>query len=451
MGKQLWINDRSFPRGSDAQPRRRGVWRFCPSSWEVGAPRRERSMIGINGALRPEVRHAGGAIGAASCAPRDQRCRAGKGGAVTTREVVFVALVFALSRMLIFSAMAVSPRVITPVTPQRWSLEEPLLRPLFRWDAGWYLSIAQQGYAYNGNPAQQQNIVFLPLYPLTCRLCHLATRLSIPWCAVLLSNLAFLLALALLYRLTTKELGPRVARHTVLLLAFFPASLFFSNMYTESFYLALSLLAYASFRQQRWLLGGLWAGLASATRVPGILLLVPLLCESLPRLHDRRGWWRVLLASGLAGSGLAGFMLYEGVAFGDPLANFRVQAQAWGRTFAGPLRSLAGGLRRTVAAQWSPLPFDAWLGVLFLALVGLLPGYLPISYALYTLLGIAMPLCTKAGLFGLTRYLNVLFPGFIALGLLAQHARGLFWALLSVFAVTLILFSMRYAQAHLVE
>jgi Mannosyltransferase (PIG-V) len=358
--------------------------------------------------------------------------------------------VFAFSRLVVFAAIAVSPWVIPPAPP-RWDLDSPLLRPLFRWDAGWYLNIAQHGYSYNGNPAQQQNIVFLPLYPLTCRLCHLVTGISISVCAVLLSNLAFLIALAVLYILTAAELGPAVARCTVLLLAFFPASLFFSTMYTESFYLALSLLAYASFRQQRWLSGGLWAGLASATRVPGILLLVVLVCENLPRLRDRRVWWRVLPAGMLAASGLTGFMLYEWFAFGDPLANFRVQGQAWGREFAWPLRSLAGGLRRTVATHWSPLAFDAWLGLLFLALVGILPRHLPISYTVYTAAGLVLPLCTKVGLFGLTRYLAVLFPGFMALGIIGQRSRGLFWALLSVFTVTLVIFSMRYAQWHWVE
>jgi hypothetical protein len=42
----------------------------------------------------------------------------------------------------------------------------------------------------------------------------------------------------------------------------------------------------------------------------------------------RRQWGRLLLACGLAGSGLAGFMLYEWVAFGDPLAHVRLQVQA---------------------------------------------------------------------------------------------------------------------------
>jgi hypothetical protein len=380
--------------------------------------------------------------------PRRGCLHAGGGREPPSFPTGFIALVFVLSRLVVVAALAVSPWVVPPAVPQTWNLEDPLLRPLFRWDAGWYLNIAQHGYTYNGNPNQEQNIVFLPLYPLTCRLCHLGTGLSIPWCAVLLSHLAFLLALALLYTLTTRELGPAVARRAVLLLAFFPASLFFSTMYTEAFYLAFSLLAFSAFRQQQWVRGGLWAGLASATRLPGILLILPLCCEALPRLKDGRQWGRVLVASALAGGGLVGFLGYEWFAFGDPLANFRVQGQAWGRRWGWPLRSLVGGLLKTGRASWSPAPVDAWLGVLFIALVGVLPRHLPSSYAVYTGASLAMAICTKVGIWSLTRYLAVLFPGFMGLGLIGQRSRPLFWALLGVFILTLVVFTMRYAQWH---
>jgi hypothetical protein len=367
----------------------------------------------MNGGDAQEPAHASHRPGS----PRHGCLHAGGGREPPSFPTGFIALVFVLSRLVVVAALAVSPRVVPPAVPQTWNLEDPLLHPLFRWDAGWYLNIAQHGYAYNGNPDQEQNI-------------------------------AFLLALALLYTLTTRELGPAVARRAVLLLAFFPASLFFSTMYTEAFYLAFSLLAFSAFRQQQWVRGGLWAGLASATRVPGILLILPLCCEALPRLKDGRQWGRVLVASVLASGGLVGFLGYEWLAFGEPLANFRVQGQAWGRRWGWPLRSLVGGLLKTGRASWSPAPVNAWLGVLFIALVGVLPRHLPSSYAVYTGASLAMAICTKAGIWSLTRYLAVLFPGFMALGLIGQRSRPLFWALLGVFILTLVVFTMRYAQWH---
>jgi len=193
---------------------------------------------------------------------------------IKTRQTVFVFLVFFLSRIVIFSAMAMSPWFITPATgPAFWNLDNPILRPLFRWDTGWYMSIANEGYSYDGNPRRQQNIAFFPIYPLTCRLCRTVTGLSIPTCAVLLSNIAFLIGLAALFSLITWEVGSDVARSAILLLAFFPASFFFSTMYAESFFLLFSVLAFTAFRRQKLIQGGMWAGLASAYPRDGHLTL----------------------------------------------------------------------------------------------------------------------------------------------------------------------------------
>jgi Gpi18-like mannosyltransferase len=380
---------------------------------------------------------------------RQARSDVGQRWSLGARPLAFIFRVFCLSRLLIFSAMAVSPWFIAPAIP-RWNLDDPLLRPLFRWDAGWYLNIAEYGYAYNGDPTQEHNIVFFPLYPLACRLCHVATGVSIPLCAVVLSNGAFLIGLAALYALITWEIGPEVARYAILLLAFFPTSVFFSIMYTESFFLTFSVLAYTAFRQQRFLAGGIWSGLASATRLPGILLGVPLLFAAFPYLKDRRRWWPVIVAGLLAMSGILAFLFYLWTAFGDPLATFRVQQQApgWQREFAFPFRSVKAGLKQTLSSHFSPAPVDAWLVLLFIALACALPWYLSTSYAVYSLLCLALPLCTTAGIWSFSRYASVIFPVFMLLGIVGQRSRWRVGGLVAIFGVLLAIFSMRYAQWH---
>ena len=376
--------------------------------------------------------------------------RQSKNERLGTRDAAFVFLVFFLSRAVIFAAMAISPWYVTESAfPFKWSIDNPLLRPLFRWDAGWYMGIAQYGYSYNGDPTREHNIVFLPLYPVACRVCHKLTGLSIPLCAVLLSNLAFLAGLLVLYRLVVRELRPQVAQLTILLLAFFPTSLFFSSMYTESFYLLFSVLAYAAFRQQQFIQGGIWAGLASATRMPGILLCVPLLSEGLPYLRNRRRCWQVMLAGLLIVGGIAVYLVYLWVAFGDPIANFRVQQQSlWQREFSLPFQSIKWGLKQTCSGQFSPFPFDAWLTLFFIALSCALPFFLSKSYALYTVLGIAMPLFTKAGIWSMSRYLSVLFPAFIMLGIIGARWHWVTWVFGTVFALALVHFSIYFAQWH---
>ena len=348
--------------------------------------------------------------------------------------------------------MAVSPWVITPVAAREaWNLDNPLLRPLFRWDAGWYLSIARNGYSYDGNLGRQQNIAFFPLYPLACRWCHAVTRLSIPLCAVLLSHGAFFVGLVALFDLVTREVGPRVARSAVLLLAFFPASLFFSTMYAETFFLAFSVLAFGAFRRQKFIQGGLWAGLASATRAPGILILVPLLFEGYSCLRDRRKAMAVALAALLTASGIGLFFLYSWVAFGDPLVPIKIhQAPGWRGGFALPFRSIALAFRQTFEASYSSLPFDAWFGLLFIALACTRDARLPRSYTIYSVLSLAMPLFTVGGVWSMIRHANVVFPCFMVLGIIAQRSRWILWALLPLFTLTLVYLSMRFAQWYLV-
>src|SRR6185503_12430190 len=154
------------------------------------------------------------------------------------------------------------------------ALADPLLAPLARWDSVWYLRIADSGY---GDSAPRA--AFFPLYPLLVR--GVATVLggshgALLVAAYLVSLAAFLGALTLLYRLTELELGRRLARPTLLLLAVFPAAVFFGAPYSESLFLLLAVGAFYAARTGRWAWAGACAGLASATRSAGLLLIIPL-------------------------------------------------------------------------------------------------------------------------------------------------------------------------------
>ena len=54
--------------------------------------------------------------------------------------------------------------------PLRHFTNELLNLPV-RWDAGWYLGIALNGYDYDANarPTAQQNVAFFPAYPMAMR------------------------------------------------------------------------------------------------------------------------------------------------------------------------------------------------------------------------------------------------------------------------------------------
>src|SRR6266511_580588 len=141
-----------------------------------------------------------------------------------------------------------------------------------------------------------------------------------------ISSLAFFAALVTLHRFTERVLGDReAARRTILYVAVFPFSLFFTRVYTESLFFLLTVLAISNGQAGRWWLAGLTGGLAALTRSNGILVAAPLL------------WFAI--ADGARGKQLAGrlsavalvpcgLLVYCGYLYrlsGDPLAWLRSQ------------------------------------------------------------------------------------------------------------------------------
>src|SRR4030081_2658166 len=87
-----------------------------------------------------------------------------------------------------------------------------LAAPVVRWDAVWYLHIAEHGYPHTTEAA------YFPLYPLLVHVVGFVARSEVVG-AALVSLVAFFVALVALHRLTELELGAAAARRTVILVA----------------------------------------------------------------------------------------------------------------------------------------------------------------------------------------------------------------------------------------
>jgi Mannosyltransferase (PIG-V) len=273
----------------------------------------------------------------------------------TSRIALWLVGLFAILKTGFFPGV-VSPPEIAPFG----GLGNLLVGPLARWDSYWYLHIAATGYRPVGNAA------FFPLYPLLCAAGGWLLG-SVLIAGVLVSLVSLLVALYLLWRLVTLELGERYARPAVLVCAFFPMALFFSAVYSESLFLALTVGAFYCARLERWALAGLLGGLAAATRNTGVLLLVPLVLLYLygPRGEhavwgERAGWRERLrprfqvrydvLWLALVPAGLGAFMLYLAVSQGDALASVHATQGTWHRYF-----HLLRGIPRGATAAWDGL------------------------------------------------------------------------------------------------
>jgi Gpi18-like mannosyltransferase len=77
-----------------------------------------------------------------------------------------------------------------------------------RWDTGFYLSIADEGYRYQG--VDLPSVAFFPLLPLLIRAVTPLTGDSLT-AGLLVTNLALLAAVIFLYRLVEMEWGRETA------------------------------------------------------------------------------------------------------------------------------------------------------------------------------------------------------------------------------------------------
>ena len=129
-----------------------------------------------------------------------------------------------------------------------------LVEPLRLWDGLWYKLIAEESYGEHLNtyPA------FWPLFPWLMNLGSDVFGVATETAGWMIANASFLVAFVLLYRLVLLDFDRTVARRTIIALAVFPTSLFFSAVYTESLFLLLAVGALYAARRGSWFTAGRW-------------------------------------------------------------------------------------------------------------------------------------------------------------------------------------------------
>ena len=256
-------------------------------------------------------------------------------------------------------------------------------------------------------------------------------------------------------------------------------SFFFSAVYSESLFLALSVGAVYAARRERWAWAGVLGALAATSRSAGVLLLVPLAMIYLwgverPRLAPRRPLRGDALWLALVPLGLVAYCAFLALAGARPARAVRAPRRSG---FArSPARSSARGTALVAAAQGArqllsgarePVYFAAaggdpfvaarhniellaWLALALAATAGVLRR-LPAAYGAYVVAALALPLSYPVGpqpLMSLPRFVAVLFP--LAIWLAAwMTGRPLRERLvLGAFAVGLAVYSAIFATWH---
>jgi len=296
-------------------------------------------------------------------------------------------------------------------------------------DALWYLRIASQGYATDDGSG-----AFFPLYPLLVRLVGVLTGGRWLLAAYVVSNVALVVALVLLHRLTARELSPGTARRAVVYLCAFPTGFFLFAPYSESLFLALAIGTLYAARTQRWGLAAALGLLAATARSPGFLLALPLAIEAVLQYRAVRRP-RVLLHGAAAGlatvGGLVAYLAFWERLDGDWRRPFELQKQGWGKVEALPWETLWAGAK--AAVQFPGINPGGYLLVDFAVVLLVLATGVWVAlrtrptYGLYTWAGIVLPLLLMwpgRPLLSLPRIYLVLFPTVWALARLAERYRA---------------------------
>lgn len=372
--------------------------------------------------------------------------RAGRWGTVRTVAAFAAAYLVVGLTSLWGNANATHPQALTG---SAW------LDAWIRYDSGWYLSIAQDGYSFATD--RQSPVAFFPAYPLLVR--GLAPLVGSAALAGHLLTVACGLGSALLFASWVRARLAKRARWTaVALLLLYPYAVFlYGAVYGDALFLLCVVGAFA-FVERRWYAAaGLIGAVATAGRPVGVAIVAGLLVRVLeqqaldraaaaapgpgpdelarprrpvalsqlgrvvPTLQARQ--WLVLLSLG----GIAGWCWYLWRTFGDPFAFLTAEAtwsqaagpKTWSKwAFFGAILKDPMEIRFVLGAQ----ALVSLGAVLLLRQVWRRFGW---GYLAYCLVVLGIPLVGTKDFLGCGRYVMAAFPVLAAAGaLVADPARA---------------------------
>lgn len=296
------------------------------------------------------------------------------------------------------------------------------------WDGRYYLSIAENGYL------EDFQYAFFPLYPLLIKLLTIFTR-DYLFSAVIISISASFLGFQILYKLVALDFDKKTAEKTVLALIFFPTSFYFLTAYSEGLFFLLAVTSLYFLRVNKLFPAIIFASLASATRITGLALVIAVLIEMQLTVGISRKNWYVLLAP-------LGFVIYCLFLYNQAsdLFYFLTAEKHWQRQLSIPGFSFWDTIKSLTTPNFINSHFSPVLDLIFATLgLGLAIRsfrFLPISYSLFAILSVGLPLLTHT-LSSIPRFLLPVFPIFILLGLIKNRYINLSYQVISLMILSI--------------
>lgn len=294
---------------------------------------------------------------------------------------------------------------------------------LKNWDGGHYTGIAQIGYD------EKFQYAFFPLYPLAIKTVNGVTQNYLA-AAILVSVASTFFGLQILYKLVMLDFDRKIAEKVILALLFFPTSFFFLIAYSEGLFFLLTVAAFYFLRQNKLFWATIAVALASATRLIGLAVVAGFLIDILTRQGLNRRNWFVLFSP-------LGFIIYIIFLYqqtGDPFY-FITAENHWQRTLTTPVAGFWETLKTIASDGISETNISSFVDLIFAVFgVGFVIRafrFLPTSFAVYSLISVAIPLFTPT-LSSMPRFLLVVFPLFILVALVKNRYVVLFLQVVSL-------------------
>lgn len=358
----------------------------------------------------------------------------------SNRDFRKVFYIFLLAKAFVI-AIAVGTQFFVPeeITHTEMITDNIFLNPFAQYDATAYLDIAENGYRADFGEYKAGNYHWYPLYPLLIRALGF---MGYPLAAFIISNVASFLAVTMLYLLVREELGKRNAYKTLLYVVLFPTAFYFTMMYTESLFLFLSVAVFYFAKKGNWPIVGVVGFLVTLARMQGLLLLIPVGYIYLRNIkfNLRKINKNSLYFLGMP-LGIAIFMFYEYLITGNPFIQFK-SAVIFGKYLAWPWEGFLQAIRAialdTTLINISYHIYNMVLTISFIVLLYVSYKKLKPEYTIYYSLSMLVIL-VSSNLFGITRYMLVAFPAFMALSLIDERNKYIKYGVAAAYVIFVLL------------
>ena len=244
---------------------------------------------------------------------------------------------YVVSRMCVIAAAGVRASQMA-VDARKDGIAEPtayetITNVLTSWDGRWYLELIRRGYP-DSIPADityeqlEARAAFFPVYPWTVRVVDVVLPGGDTFAALFVNFVLGVVAVVLVGLIARRLYSVSVAARAMTLFAVFPGSFVLSFAYSEAMLIVLAAACLWLLIDERWVLAGVFAAVATGARPNGIALVAACAVASFLAIRRNRDWWS-LSAPILAPLGFIGFQWYVDRTAGERGAWFRVQREAW--------------------------------------------------------------------------------------------------------------------------